>query len=193
MTMAAAPHPRWHGVCTSKPLMSLLLQLFMAVMIPAWAGTDLCAGELSAAHGKNEYLADSLEANIRATGLTAVQVRTIRENAFAVVSADQLAKTKGLSGYILGVDAPDGRYWALARETGLIHYEAAYKKFGIGLGDSRHTDTFMDTVTRSGERIYFLVPANLWIHPEGMYTKREMWWLLTHPERLEQVTFVFGT
>ena len=94
------------------------------------------------------------------------------------------------NGYILGTTGGH-IYDAAAEATGLTHYQEVYGElYGKIRVDA--TDQFMDSLTRSGDPIVFLVPDRALTHPEAKMTKEELEWLFAHPERMKDVYFVFG-
>lgn len=134
------------------------------------------------------------ERSLKESGLTKVEIETLKENSLGLIDIYEFLKVRNKDdGYLLGLSHPQVFHETISYLTGLIAWDKAYEAHGIALGERQHTEKFMETITSSGKEIVFLVPSNIWTHPKGTYTKRELWWLLKHPDQLKNVKFVFGS
>lgn len=156
------------------------LLIFLMLLGSSASGASTCPS----------YLTGNLEAKIQATGLSAQHIASMRDHSLGLIDLTQLDKAQA-KGVLLGLSEPENQYNSIVQTFGLISFSEAYKIFGIDLGESRHWDKFMETLTHSEKGVVFLVPSRLWSHPDGVYTKREMYWLLNHPEQMKNVLFVF--
>ena len=128
------------------------------------------------------------------SGLTNVEIETLRENSLGLIDIYEFLKVRNKEeGYLLGLSHPQVFHDTISYLTGLMAWDKAYEAHGIALGERQHTEKFMEAITSSGKEVIFLIPSNIWTHPKGTYTKRELWWLLKHPDQLKNVKFVFGS
>lgn len=96
-------------------------------------------------------------------------------------------------GYALGYVDKLSPYPMLNERMGLTNWDYAYHEFNIDWQRQRnHTELFMDKVTSQNKPVVFFVPNKVLTHPDAGVTKKEMEWLLRHPERMKNVKFVFG-
>lgn len=134
-----------------------------------------------------------LEESVARTGLTKEHIQIIKKHSKGMIDIYQLMREKRKKdGFLLGLTSRYRIYSAVSVSTGLALWDDAYDRFGIDRMDPKHTDKFMTCITNTQEEIVFLVPNQLWTHPKGVVTKREMYWLLSRPEKMKNVTFVFG-
>lgn len=134
-----------------------------------------------------------LSKSVDDAGLTAKEIEVLKNNSLGFLDLYELIREGHQEGYLLGLSHPQELHHAIARATGLTEWTEAYQAHGIESGERQHTEKFMEAITQSGKKIVFLVPSRLWTYPKGIYTKREMWWLLKHPSQLKNVKFVFGS
>lgn len=153
-------------------------------MVSRWVFLLFAVISLPRAQACSEYLLE--------TGLSVQHLELMRSHSKGLITFTQLMENLPSKGTLLGITGANERYDVLAKTTGLTPWNAAYQKFGVDPGERHHTDKFMDVLTKQDELIVFLVPSGLWSHPDGIATKREMWWLLSHPERMKHVLFVLG-
>src|SRR5690606_15980849 len=76
-------------------------------------------------------------------------------------------------------------------------WKQAYLDLGIDPVDPDHTNQFMEALLQTGREIVFLIPPQLYDYEdedeETEYaTRKEMDYLLDHPEESGNVTLVFG-
>ncbi len=135
----------------------------------------------------------SLDQAVSESGISKPHLEKMKEFSSGLTDIYELILSPPKQGVLLGVMNFFNLYSAIIEATGLTTWEDAYKKFGIETGESRHTDKFMRTLVNQEEPIVFLVPKNIWSHPGGVHTKRELWWLLENPEKMKNVVFVFGS
>lgn len=134
----------------------------------------------------------SLAEEIAKSGVTPDQLAKMREHFSSFIDIYDLILSPPERGVLLGVMGNSDLYSAVKAATGLTSWDEAYDKFGIGFGESQHTDKFMTTLVNQEDPIIFLIPKNIWSHPHGIHTKKELWWLLQNPEKMKNVIFVFG-
>jgi hypothetical protein len=68
-------------------------------------------------------------------------------------------------------------------------YGETYERY---YGNIIENENFMDDLTQEGKPILFLIPNEIFTHERKGATARELEWLLDHPEKMKNVTFVFG-
>lgn len=141
----------------------------------------------------SEFLDSRLTPLIQESELSSQHINLIKAHSKGIFHYKDLIKLSLKKGYLLGIYGENEQYLDKVKQLGLMSWEEAYKSFGIGLGETRHTEKFMETLTRQELPIVFLIPSRLWSHPEGVITKREVWWFLENPEKMSNVLFVFGS
>lgn len=140
--------------------------------------------------------------------LSPAEISIMAEGSKGVVTAEDFAKTHdphrtdgvgadGFRGYVLGVartndnanlrfsTAMNLRNWVYGYDRVLF----GFPKAGAQRNFVARTMAFMDTITALDEPIVFLVPRNL---NATQHTRDEMRFLLDNPDRMKNVTFVFG-
>lgn len=172
----------------------ILFFLFISTAVPIAGNTQSsqavsCPLMLSAP--PPQFKEVDLETSLRETGLSASHLALIRTMSAGLIDIHQFLREEP-SGVLLGITGPNDIYDTIALLSGTTSWKESYKKFGVDPGESRHTDKFMETLTNQDARIFFLLPSNLWGHSEGIVTKKEVWWLLAHPDRMRNVVFVLG-
>ncbi len=103
----------------------------------------------------------------------------------------------GFAGFVLGLaHTGDHANLRFSTETNLRHWAYGYDRVLLGFPKQNdpmdyraRTTTFMDTITTLDEPIVFLVPPHL---NRSRHTRDELLFLLRNPERMKNVTFVFG-
>jgi hypothetical protein len=161
-----------------KPAFSLFF-LFLFFLRPSlgWACTS--------------YLeTPTLTERLSHTGLTAEQIKTLRSHAAGMSTLEAWLSRGPHEGVLLGIMGENESYTALQQKSKMMSWETAYQKFGIGFGESAHTQKFLESLSRSEWKVVFLLPPSLWSHPQGVITKRELWWYLQHPDQMKNVFFV---
>lgn len=85
------------------------------------------------------------------------------------------------------------RHAAASTERALrgVSWDWYYEKYNLSI-IKPDTNKFMKAVSEEGMPILFLVPPDLFEHPDANVTAQEMEWLLNNPERANRVTLVFG-
>lgn len=141
----------------------------------------------------SDLLDPRLNISIQESELNSRHINLIKSHSRGVIHYDDLNQLSIKKGYVLGIYGKHEEYSQVVSQLKLTSWEEAYKVFGIGFGEFRHTEKFMETLTRQELPIIFLIPSRLWSHPEGVVTKREVWWLLENPEKMSNVIFVFGS
>lgn len=106
--------------------------------------------------------------------------------------SDRSQAEKPQSPYVLGISN-----WLDATNTyGVMtagqSWPDAYKDLGIGITEDQHTDKFMSNITNTGKDIVFFLPPELYSNKNGHVTRDEMEWLMSHPDKAENVHLVFG-
>jgi hypothetical protein len=141
---------------------------------------------------------------LQRSGIGPKLAQTLRSRSKGLVGVDAfLAQFKlpkradddGLYGYLLATQAlgrradlrfayqVDERYWSEGYDR-LIKEDDHHRP---------HTDRYMDRITRTDEPITFLVPPNfMGAEHANSITRQEFDWLLAHPDRMKNVTFVLG-
>ncbi|MFC1675042.1 AAA family ATPase, partial [Candidatus Omnitrophota bacterium] len=162
----------------------------------------------------------NLDTKLRQSGLSRSQINILLQHSAGVMDIIQFLRDRPKisppdnPAYALGLSNIEtwGRHGGRvhipvnriqARGWGMIDFDSAYRsKFGNIV---ENTAAFLEQITKEGKLIVFFVPRNIWIYlcrnpgitEMGDYqavscTTREMGWLLSHPECLKHVYFVFG-
>ena len=162
---------------------------------PAQAGAKKAMANLLD-HLENSQFTPMAEA-LRNSDLTQHDLDLLYAHAGRVVSLEDFLKTPPPAGtYILGID--ELHYKALIEVFGFTDFYRAYESFGIDYRkDLNHREKFMTRITDGRQPVVMLVPNHVLTHVEPgkgfqAWTREEFKWLLSHPERLGSVSFVFG-
>jgi len=130
-----------------------------------------------------------LDQLMKNTGLES-HAALLKEHGKAVMDARAFLKdpVRKAKGFLLATDGLNYTHEFFSSSTGLRHWSRGYREMGIHPKAIR-TAEFMGKITETGEPIVFLVPPNIKNYP---ITNNEMQWLLENPDRMKNVTFVFG-
>lgn len=132
-----------------------------------------------------------LEGDLLRSGLSPEQIKIIKKNAASVTDYKSFLMYAADSFHdatILGINS---RHIipGFANALQCRDYGDAYEEF---FGDFIENAEFMPRLTATEKDIIFLVPHELMNHPQAGATKFEMEWLLSNPEKMSRVHFVFG-
>lgn len=146
---------------------------------------------------KLEHVRDPLDfkAATDRSELNRNDLQTMRVASAGFASAkDSLDDSSLKGGYALGFSEYGSFYPMYSERMGLVDWPTAYRKLGIDWqADANHTEHFMNAITKEGQPpIVFFVPDKVFTHPKSNVTAKELRWLLDHPEKLKNVTFLFG-
>lgn len=134
-----------------------------------------------------------LETELTKSELKPEQLNMLRNHSKGVMTIYDFLQTLSQStrgGYSLGLTNYMDIYEALSKGCDLTKWMDAYIKL---FGDkNERTGKFLDHITAEGKPIVFFVPGNIFTHGAAGVTRREMEWLMAHPERMKNVYFVFG-
>ena len=136
----------------------------------------------------------SMARMIAQTGLSEEQVALIRAASRGFKSVHGFVRgLPGASKGTLSIGLTDNldQYNALVRAGGLTHWKTLYEEW-FGGAEHPRTEEFMRRVTGTGKPILMFLPGPALDQEYHPNTSDELRWLLAHPDKMENVTFVLG-
>ena len=138
--------------------------------------------------------AASLDAELARSGLTADEIKTIREHSKGLMTITDFLDKGGLNGgYSLGRTDDEGFYEAATSALRLQSWKTAYRTLYDDRSEPRTSD-FLSKITsndRDKAVVFFMPPHVAGAERQGV-TSDEMRWLLDHPRAMGGVYFVPG-
>ena len=155
--------------------------------------------------GPMEYVVaepTDMNAAVKASDLTQDQLNIMLLNSRGFQAAEEFAANPlrdsgkasrdGLHGYLLGLGMfQDLASFRAAYASGMRPFVDGYEH-AFHATQEAQTERYLDFITASGEPVTFLVPPHAMTSSLGHVTQGEFKWLFAHPERMKNVTFVFG-
>lgn len=170
-------------------LTTLLVFILSALHSTLGIAQDKCANVFSLLEGGFQPKL-SLQSLIEEAGLGSKKEMLERLSGEIIDAHEFIQRRREFSGaYLLGTDGFQGVAKLYSAEANLKHWTQGYPEMGVYKYARNRTDDYLSKITATDKKIVFFVdPSN----GEKTITREELDWLLAHPEKLKNVTFVFG-
>ncbi len=137
----------------------------------------------------------SLTQALASSDVNAATLATLKNHSAGVVGLKELFQRHDLKdAFVLGLSGLRWQYNIIVEYMHFLGWQRAYYEVEIDpLREGNMTPTFMERLTALDHPIVFLVPNATHSYGKGdSVTLNEFHWLLQHPDRMKNVTFVFG-